>query len=123
MQGLVETYKSEKKKYLRKNAGEQERDPKIVSDYSNGNNLLNFLPSAVFYGQRPSVWWTLRHDIDLLMGTYKYGYANYTAMRQDQNLSFYATEQVEYQYQEFPNADNITRRLKKLVQIIGKVEY
>ena len=44
-------------------------------------------------------------------------------MRNDSNLSFYKTEQVSGQYQEFPNADNITRRLKKLVQIIGKHEY
>ena len=94
-----------------------------MKEFKTGNNLLNFLPSTVFYGQRPSVWWTLRHDIDLLIGTYKYGYANYFAMRADRNLSFYATELVDFQYSEFPNADNITRRLKKLVQIIGKSEY
>lgn len=61
------------------------------------------------------MWWTPRHDIDLLYGTYKYGYANYTAMRADTKLSFHKSEQVEGQYNEFPNADNITRRLKKLV--------
>ena len=44
-------------------------------------------------------------------------------MRSDTKLSFHKSEQVEGQYQEFPNADNITRRLKKLVQIIGKTEY
>lgn len=45
-------------------------------------------------------------------------------MRTDRKLSFFETEQVECQYgSEFPNADNITRRLKKLVQIIGKNEY
>ena len=44
-------------------------------------------------------------------------------MRTDKKLSFYATELVDFQYSEFPNADNITRRLKKLVQIIGKSEY
>ena len=45
-------------------------------------------------------------------------------MRSDTELSFYRTEKVtEGQYQEFPNADNITRRLKKLVQIIGRPEY
>lgn len=38
-------------------------------------------------------------------------------------MSFHKSEQVEGQFQEFPNADNITRRLKKLVQIIGKPEY
>lgn len=44
-------------------------------------------------------------------------------MRQDKSLSFYKTEQVESVYQEFPNADNITRRLKKLVQIISRSEF
>lgn len=44
-------------------------------------------------------------------------------MRQDQSLSFFKTEQVESVYQEFPNADNITRRLKKLVQIISRSEF
>ena len=97
---------------------------KVMDAFENWHNLLNFMPTSVFYGQRPSAWWTLRHDIDLLYGTYKYGYAAYTAMRIDVNLSFYRTEKVtEGQYQEFPNADNITRRLKKLVQIIGRPEY
>lgn len=110
---LIEKYKEERRKYFAK--PEIEKDYQIVKDYENWDNLLNFLPSTVFYGQRPSVWWTLRHDIDLLYGTYKYGYASYQAMRSDINLSFYKSEQVEGQYQEFPNADNITRRLKKLV--------
>jgi hypothetical protein len=47
----------------------------------------------------------------------------YPAMRADKRMSFHKSEQVEGQYQEFPNADNITRRLKKLVQIVGKPEY
>ena len=47
----------------------------------------------------------------------------YQAMRSDTKLSFHKSEQVESQYQEFPSADNITRRLKKLVKIIGKSEY
>ena len=43
----------------------------------NWENLLNFLPNSLLYGQRPSVWWNKKHDIDLLRGVYKYGYANY----------------------------------------------
>ncbi|CDW90426.1 transforming growth factor beta regulator 1 [Stylonychia lemnae] len=121
VKGLVQTYKGERKKYFTK--PEIEQDPFIKKEYETWNNLLNFLPAQVFYGQRPSVWWTLRHDIDLLFGTYKYGYAMYQSMRSDTSLSFHKSEQVESQYQEFPNADNITRRLKKLVQIIGKSEY
>ena len=86
--------------------------------------MLNFMSASFFYGQRPSVWWTLRHDIDLLYGTYRYGYASYSAMRADQKLSFHQSEQITVgQYAEFPNADNITRRLKKLVMIIARPEY
>lgn len=82
------------------------------------------MPNSFFYGQRPSVWWTQRHDIDLLYGTYRYGYASYSAMRADEQLSFYRSEQITVgQYAEFPNADNITRRLKKLVMIIARPEY
>lgn len=101
----------------------REKREKLKQAYETWDNLLNFMPITFFYGQRPSGWWTLRHDIDLLYGTYKYGYALYTQMRQDQSLSFFKTEQVESVYQEFPNADNITRRLKKLVQIISRSEF
>ena len=121
VQGLIDRYKDAKMIYLQK--GEAEQDIKVANEFRTGNNLLNFLPHSMFYGQRPSVWWTQRHDIDLLIGTYKYGYANYAAMRADKQLSFYATEQVECQFNEFPYADNITRRLKKLVQIFGKSEF
>jgi len=85
------------------------------------DNLLNFLPNHAFYGQRPSIWWTRSHDIDLLRGTYKYGYANYQLMRMDSKLSFSKLEK-DSNFQDFPNADTITRRLKKLIQIIIKSE-
>jgi hypothetical protein len=81
--------------------------------------LLNFLPSGAFYGQRPSAWWTRRHDIDLIRGTYQYGYANYFAMRNDKSLSFSQIEN-DSSFKDFPNADTITRRLKKLMQSVSK---
>ena len=109
--GLINRYQVAKQAYI----ACEERDLRIEKEFRTGNNLLNFLPHSMFYGQRPSVWWTQRHDIDLLIGTYKYGYANYAAMRSDRKLSFFETEQVECQFNEFPYADNITRRLKKLV--------
>lgn len=59
---LIKTYKKAKKQYLNK----ETQDPYIREDYETWDNLLNFLPSSVFYGQRPSVWWTLRHDVDLI---------------------------------------------------------
>lgn len=106
-------YKQDREQYLGKN--EEEIDAQTKKDYLSMDNLMNILPAGVFYGQRPSNWWTLRHDIDLLYGTYKYGYATYTQMRMDKNLCFYKVDLVPHVYQEFPNADNITRRLKKLV--------
>jgi hypothetical protein len=93
----------------------------VNKTYDYWDNLLNFLPNHAFYGQRPSVWWTRTHDIDLLRGTYKYGYANYQMMRNDPKLSFSKLEK-DSSFQEFPNADTITRRLKKLIQIIIKSE-
>ena len=86
LKGLMETYRKAKQKYLEKDPSLQ--DPLTVYQFNSGDNLLNFLPKAVFYGQRPSVWWTHRHDIDLIIGTFKYGYANYAAMRADRSLSF-----------------------------------
>ncbi len=71
---MIEIYKDEKRKYLNEF---EDKDPEVVKQYETGDNLLSFLPVSIFYGQRPSVWWTRRHDIDLLFGTYKYGYAMY----------------------------------------------
>ena len=115
---LIGCFKNEKEKYLGMDPIKQ--DDVIKRAYQNWDNLLNFLPVSAFYGQRPSAWWTRRHDIDLIIGTYKYGYAIYTQMKNDQHLSFHLLEKVHGTYQEFPNADNITRRLKKLVQLIAK---
>ena len=128
---IIETFKTErnKNKELRKRIEEigvdNEDSEKLKADlnktYDYWDNLLNFLPNHAFYGQRPSVWWTKTHDIDLLRGTYKYGYANYQLMRSDPKLSFSKLEK-DSSFQEFPNADTITRRLKKLIQIIIKSE-
>lgn len=132
---IVEKFKSERRrnKEIRKkleelaqeNKGESEEAEKLRGEinktYDYWDNLLNFLPNHAFYGQRPSIWWTRTHDIDLLRGTYKYGYANYQQMRSDPKLSFSKLEK-DSSFQEFPNADTITRRLKKLIQIIIKSE-
>ena len=92
----------------------------------NYENLLAFLPSSQFYGQRPAAWWSKRHDVDLIVGTFRHGYANYSEMRRDPSFSFSLEATGGYGrnkskvYQEFPNADTITRRLKKLVSMLGK---
>lgn len=105
------------------NENEETNDNNVNKTFDNWDNLLNFLPGQAFYGQRPAVWWTRTHDIDLLRGTYKYGYANYQLMRSDQKYIFSKFEkESSNNLQEFPSADTITRRLKKLVQIIVKYE-
>ena len=115
----MRVYKRAKSDYIKR----PDAQASVIDQFNSYDNLLNFLPPAVFYGQRPSVWWTPRHDIDLIIGTYRYGYASYAQMRKDPDLSFQQTDQVGWQFQEYPQADNITRRLKKLVQIFGKPDY
>ena len=92
---------------------------KINKDYDDWSNLLWFLPNSVTFGQTPVSWWNKIHDIDLLRGTYKHGYANYIAIKSDKKLCFASLEQSGHK-KDFPSADSITRRLKKVMQIIIK---
>jgi len=61
------------------------RKPEVVFEY---HNLLNFLSNYQLQGQKPSVWWTRSHDIDLIVGTYRYGYANYHNMKNCDEFGF-----------------------------------
>ena len=63
---------------------------------------------------RPSSWWLRKHDIDLILGTYKWGYGNYQVMREDPKLAFFRLNKND-SYYTFPLAENVTRRLKKLI--------
>ena len=92
---------------------------KINTTYYNWDNLLWFLPKNTLFGQAPVSWWNKIHDIDLLRGTYKYGYANYTDIKTDKKLCFSNLDQNNLN-KDFPSADSITRRLKKIIQIIIK---
>ncbi|EGR28103.1 hypothetical protein IMG5_183250 [Ichthyophthirius multifiliis] len=60
---LIKKYKDDQLKNI------PDRDKEKI----NWEGLLNFLPNSLLYGQRPSVWWTKKHDTDLLRGVYKYG--------------------------------------------------
>jgi hypothetical protein len=42
----------------------------------------------MFLGQRPTQWWTKNHDIDLLRGVYKFGYANYNIIKNAEEFCF-----------------------------------
>lgn len=123
---LVDKFRSERKKNKElREEYQKTKDERLLGEinktFDYWENLLNFIPSQALYGQKPAPWWTRTHDIDLLRGTTKHGYANYMDMRQDNKLSF-AKVDNESNFQDFPNADNITRRLKKLIQIIMKYE-
>lgn len=83
--------------------------------------LLNFIPLGLLFGQRPAVWWGKKNDIDLLLGVYKYGYANYVSIRNAKEYCFAELERAQT-YQDFPVADNLTRRLKKLINTIVKIQ-
>jgi len=61
--------------------------------------MLNFLSNTTLLGQKPynlyiirCLWWTRKHDIDLIRGTYEYGYANYNDMRPSHKLCFHEIE-------------------------------
>ena len=127
---IVETFAKENKKNneLREALHDENIDVsqkeqfnnEIKSTYDDWNNLLDFLPDSALCGQKPANWWTKSHDIDLLRGTYKHGYANYSSMKKDNELSFGKLEGSSLH--DFPNPDTITRRLKRLIQIIIRKE-
>jgi len=111
----IKIFKGHYAKFYKKRFG---RKPKNPSEY---HYLLNMLPSTLLLGQRPATWWDRTHDIDLIIGSYKYGYANYNQMKDSGEFGFNIMEKCCY-HNEFPNADTITRRLKKLVGLIERHE-
>ena len=73
-------------------------------------------------GMRPATWWNRSHDVDLLVGTYKYGFANYVSIKEDQKTSWseqmMATNSGEpVEKSDFPAPEHLTKRLKKLLTI------
>lgn len=106
---LVRRYKDEAVKNLEK------------GQRVNWDGLLNFIPSNHLFGQRPASWWAKKHDIDLVLGVFKYGYANYSVIKSAREYCFVEFEK-SHNYQDFPSADNLTRRLKKLMQTVMRIE-
>ena len=71
-------------------------------------------------GMKPSSWWQRSHDVDLLAGTYKYGFANYISIKEDKKFGWFdvinsSAEQADEK--NFPSPESLTRRLKKLLSI------
>ena len=117
---IVEKFAKENKKSndLRKALNNDNLDTsqkEHVNNHINWNNLLDFLPDSALCGDKPATWWTRSHDVDLLRGTYKHGYANYASMKQDKALSFWKS-------QDWPTPNSITRRFIRLMQIIIRKE-
>lgn len=40
--------------------------------------MLDFICESQLQGQRPTLWWTKLHDIDIMRGVHKYGFSNFT---------------------------------------------
>ena len=138
----INTFVNNYIKYFQNKIGS---DTKSFFDFS---TLLNFVDNNLLLGQKPCSWWSVLHDIHLIYSTYYNGYANYFAafIQSDINQTFpsyfypYRTKSgfdtsecrklfyldqksdlySEIIIVELPNADAITRRLKKLVSNIHK---
>lgn len=82
---LVKKFKEE---VLKNNPQCDKMKSNKLSYLVNWEALLNFIPNAWLYGQRPAVWWVKKHDIDLILGVYKYGYANYSAIKAAKEYCF-----------------------------------
>ena len=110
-------------------------------DYS---SMLDYLHKSLLTGQKPCVWWTKIFDLHLVMNTFHIGYANYNfsfmfsqdqvpedasvveyLSKDDENMrnyfdNFKADFYAETLNNDMPNADAVTRRMKKIVQLICK---
>ena len=110
-----------------------------IFDFS---GLLDFIEKSYLTGQKPESWWTKFHDIHLIYSTFTNGYANYSQAfelkqsniefpgqwydEQERLRKLYIEKEITDFYSEnllirFPNADAITRRLKKLISIIYRL--
>jgi hypothetical protein len=117
----------------------------ITKSFLDYSSMLDYLHKNLLGGQKPSVWWTKIFDIHLVLNTFNIGYANYNfsflfnddqipegasiieyLSKDDDNMknyfdNFKADFYAEILNNDMPNADAITRRMKKLVQLIYKV--
>eukprot|EP00347_Sterkiella_histriomuscorum_P008410 403345198 len=117
---IVRAYKEKRRTFLASDS-QDKLDQRLYKAYKLKENLLNFISNDQLVGMKPAQWWTRRFDIDLILGTHKWGYGNYQVMREDQKLSYCKNPKNDPYYQ-FPQAEQVTKRLKKLVQLISRVE-
>lgn len=116
---IVQVFKQRKKEYFKQDSNKI--DSRVIRSYKSRENLLNFIPNDQLLGIRPTHWWTRKHDIDLMFGTFKWGYGNYNMLKDDPKLSFSKLKPND-SYYAFPQAENLTRRLKKLAQLVSRID-
>lgn len=63
------------------------QDARIAQMYRTGDNLICFCTSDQLSGMKPATWWQRNNDVDLMLGIYKHGFGNYTAIKEDKRFS------------------------------------
>lgn len=112
---IVEKFAKENKKNNELRKALNNDNIVINTKYDVWSNMLNFLPDSALCEHKPTNWWTKMHDVDLLRGIYKHGYANYTSMKEDSELAF-------FKLYNLPSSNSMTRRFKRLMHIIIRRE-
>ena len=68
------------------------------------------MPELQLNKEKPGQVWTRQHDVDLILGNFDYGFANYEEILADKNLRFSDTSQGKFK------SNLMTRRLKYLAK-------
>lgn len=63
--------------------------------------------------------WTMEHDRDLILGTIKYGYAQYESLLQDKSLIFYKTWEKD-NTAEFPPLAEVGVRFRRIIAFCSR---
>lgn len=50
--------------------------------------MVNFISQQTLSLAKPANVWTRKHDVDLILGTYDYGFSSYDEILSDKNLMF-----------------------------------
>ncbi|CDW85165.1 f y-rich n-terminus family protein [Stylonychia lemnae] len=105
---LVRRYKNQQAKF--QSLPHFNQDQRLQKLYKTNINLLNFLSQEQLSPARPALVWTRRHDVDLIMGSFDYGYANYEAILKSKTLIFEDTSQGKFK------SNMMTKRIKYVMK-------
>ena len=56
--------------------------------YRTRDNLVSFCTEDQLIGLKPNPYWQRCHDVDLILGVYKYGFGNYQQIKEDKKFSW-----------------------------------